>query len=246
YSTATDLSRFLSILFAGGRGPNGPILKAPTLQQMFTPQFDKPDAKEGFGIGFHITEFEGPRRIGHNGAIYGFATELSALPADKLGVVVIASRDVANAVTTHIADVALRQMLAVRRHEPPPKIEETSPLKPETARRLAGKYQSGERTIDLEEQSGRLWALAQNGGFRAELRAQGDNFIIDDIVAYGQRVIPEGDKLRIGKNIYERISIDKPASAPAPWRGLIGEYGWDQAIPCLLEQDGKFYDLIER
>src|SRR5207249_1533361 len=99
---------------------------------------------------YHGREFEAPtfemgiapagRKVGHNGAIYGFATELSALPADKLGVVVIASRDVANAVTTHIADVALRQMLAVRRQEPPPKIEETSPLKPEIAGRWAGRY----------------------------------------------------------------------------------------------------------
>jgi D-alanyl-D-alanine dipeptidase/CubicO group peptidase (beta-lactamase class C family) len=262
YSTATDLSRFMSILFAGGRGPKSQILKASTLEQMLTPQFDKSDAKEGFGIGFHITEFEGPsprplppgergrsegarRRIGHNGAIYGFATELSALPTDKLGVVVIASRDVANAVTTHIADVALRQMLAVRRQEPPPRIEETSPLKPEAARRLAGRYRSEERTIELEERSGRLWALAQSGGFRAELRAQGENLIVDDIVAYGQRVIPECDKLRIGKNTYERISVEKHAPAPAPLLGLIGEYGWDHDILYILEKDGKLYALIE-
>src|SRR5260370_38323147 len=114
-------------------------------------------------------------------------------------------------------------MLAVRRQEPPPNIEETSPLKPETARRLAGRYRSDERIIDLEEQSGRLWALAQSGGFRAELRARGDSFIVDDIVAYGQKVIPEGEKLRIGKNTYERISVDKPVLAPAPWRGFAGE-----------------------
>src|SRR5260370_1498187 len=116
YSAATDLSRFMSILFAGGRGPNGPILKVPTVKQMWTPQFDKPDAKDGFGIGFHITEFEGRRRIGHNGAIYGFATELSALPADKLGVVVIASRDVPNPATTHIPHVPPLQILPVTPH----------------------------------------------------------------------------------------------------------------------------------
>jgi len=114
YSTVTDLAHFMTLLFAGGRGPNGPILKPSTLEQMWTPQFDIPDAKDSFGIGFHLTEFEGRRRVGHNGAIYGFATELSALPKEKLGVVVIASRDVANSVTTHIADVALRQMFAVR------------------------------------------------------------------------------------------------------------------------------------
>jgi CubicO group peptidase (beta-lactamase class C family)/D-alanyl-D-alanine dipeptidase len=263
YSTVTDLSRFMSILFAGGRGPNGQILKPETLVQMLTPQFDKPDAKEGFGIGFHIMELEGRRKIGHNGAIYGFATELSALPADKLGVVVVASRDVANAVTTHIADVALRQMLAVRQQKSPPKIEETSPLNPESARLLAGRYKSGEtRVIDMEERSGRLWALAQSGGFSQELRAQGDHLIVDDIVAYGQQVVSEGNpalssisalapegrgvaKLRIGKNTYERIAVEKPAPPPDRWLGLIGEYGWDHDILYILEKDGKLYALIE-
>src|SRR5205823_13185436 len=83
------------------------------------------------------------------------------------------------------------------------------------------------------------------GGFRHELRTQGDHLIVDDIVAYGQQVVPEGDKLRIGKNTYERISIDKPAPAAARWSGLIGEYGWDHDILYILEKDGKLYALIE-
>jgi serine beta-lactamase-like protein LACTB len=243
YSTANDLAHFMTILFAGGT--DGAIIKKSTLEQMWTPQFDKPDAKDSFGIGFHLTEFESRRRVGHNGAIYGFATELSALPKEKLGVVVIASRDVANAVTTHIADVALAQMLAVREAKPLPKIEVTSLLKPETARRLAGRYRSGDRLLDLDERSGRLWALPQSGGFRAELRARGDSLVVDDIVAYGQEVKTEGDKLVVGKNTYERIPTTKPEPPPASWLGLIGEYGWDHDILYILEKDGKLYALIE-
>jgi D-alanyl-D-alanine dipeptidase len=136
-------------------------------------------------------------------------------------------------------------MLAVRQGKSLPKIEEVQPLKPEVARRLAGRYRSGERIIELDEQSGRLWALPQSGGFRAELRALGNNLIVDDIVAYGQLVIPEGDKLRIGKNTYGRISIEKPAPVPARWLGLIGEYGWDHDILYILEKDEKLYALIE-
>jgi CubicO group peptidase (beta-lactamase class C family)/D-alanyl-D-alanine dipeptidase len=245
YSTASDLARFMTILFAGGRGPHGPIVKPSTIEQMWTPQFDKPDAKDSFGIGFHLTEFEGRRRVGHNGAIYGFATELSALPKEKLGVVVIASRDVANAVTTHIADVALRQMLAVRQKKALPAVETTQALIPDLARRLAGRYKSGDRVLDLVERSGRLWALPQTGGFRTELRAQGDNLIIDDIVAYGTKVNPNGDKLNIGKNTYEQIPTKKPDPPPARWPGLIGEYGWDHDILYILEKDGKLYALIE-
>src|SRR5262249_17246517 len=140
YTTVTDLGRFLSILFAGGQGPNGRIVKPETLEEMYKPQFAESGAKSGFGIGFLTSEFEGRRRIGHGGAIYGFSTELAALPDDKLGVVVVAARDCVNAVTTRIADVALRQMLAVRRGTPPPAIEATAPLDSDRVRRLAGRY----------------------------------------------------------------------------------------------------------
>ena len=57
-------------------------------------------------------DLEGQRRIGHGGAIYGFATELQALPESRLGVVVATTLDCANPVMTHIADEALRAMLA--------------------------------------------------------------------------------------------------------------------------------------
>ncbi len=84
YTTVNDLGRFMSALFAGGRGSNGSILKPPTLEQMWTPQYAKPGRKTGYGIGFAISEMNGRRKIGHGGAIYGFATQLSALPDDKL------------------------------------------------------------------------------------------------------------------------------------------------------------------
>src|SRR5205085_8670743 len=75
YSTVNDLGHFVSALFAEGRGPNGPVVKPATLERMLTPQLAKPDEKTGFGIGFLIGELAGRRRIGHGGAIYGFATE---------------------------------------------------------------------------------------------------------------------------------------------------------------------------
>ena len=69
YSTVTDLGRFLNVLFAGGKAPKERILKKETLEQMWTPQFQKSDEKADFGIGFRIIDFEGRRRLGHGGAI---------------------------------------------------------------------------------------------------------------------------------------------------------------------------------
>jgi serine beta-lactamase-like protein LACTB len=245
YTTVTDLGRFVSVLFAGGRVPNGPFVKPETLEQMFVPQFVEPGAKSGFGIGFMISEFEGHRRIGHGGAIYGYATELAALPDDKLGVVVVASRDCANAVTKHIADEALQAMLAARRGESPPAIEETASLAPEQPRRLAGRYRSGDKYFDLMDCNGRLFALPGRGGHRTELRAVGPDLIVDDRLGFGARIKIDGDKLLVVKDVYERVDAPIPAPPPAKWLGLIGEYGWDHDTLYVLERDGNLNVLIE-
>lgn len=245
YSTVTDLGRFLSVLFAGGQGPGGPVLKRTTLEQMWTPQFAKPGEKTGFGIGFMLSERAGCRCIGHSGAIYGFATDLAALPDEKLGVAVVASKDCANAVTKHIADVALAQMLAVRKGQPRPKIDETAAIPPERARRLAGRYAKDGKGFDLTVREGRLFLLPLQGGVRRELRSLGDDFIVDDRLEYGQKLVLREEELIAGKNTYTRVSVTKPQPPPDRWAGLIGEYGWDHDVLFILEKDGKLQALIE-
>ncbi len=96
YSSVNDQAKFLQFLFAGGKG----ILKKETLESMYKIQFPKKDEKAGFGLGFFVSDLDGKRVIRHGGAIYGFATEFAALPDEKVGVIVCASKDVANAVTT--------------------------------------------------------------------------------------------------------------------------------------------------
>ena len=247
YTTVNDLSRFLSMLFARGKTPDGVIVKPETLEDMWKPQFAKPGDKQAFGLGFAVSELDGHRRVGHGGAVYGFATQLDALPDDKLGVVVVASRDCANAVTSHIAEAALRQMLAVKQGKPLPKIDETAPLKPEDARKLAGRYKSGDKTIELTERYGRLYVFPTAGGFRVELRALGDNLIVDDRLGYGQKFERDGDRLKVNGDVYERVETPTapPAAAPEKWAGLIGEYGWDHNTLFILEKDGKLHALIE-
>src|SRR5262249_16974502 len=157
--------------------------------------------------------------VGHNGAVYGFATALAGLPDDKLGVVVTASRDCANGVTSHIAEVALQQMLAAKASKPAPKIEETAPLKPEDARKLAGKYKAGNKTRELTERDGRLYALPGAGGQRVELRVLGDGLVVDDRFAYGQKFGRDGDKLKVDGDTYEKTASEKPAPAPDKFAG---------------------------
>src|SRR4029079_11111101 len=118
---------FLEILFARGAvGDGRRVLAASTIDSMWTPQVSPRGATPVYAIGFGIGEQNGHRVIGHDGAIYGFATTLLGMPDDSLGVVVVATLDGANAVTDRIATSALRLATDVRAGRPVATIDTTS------------------------------------------------------------------------------------------------------------------------
>lgn len=246
YSTVTDLGRFLSVLFAGGEGPGGRILRPESLEEMLTPQFAEPSQRTGFGLGFNISELDGERRIGHGGAIYGFASELAALPDRKLGAVVLTNVDIANTVVDRIANAALRLMMAARGGEPLPEFSATSPVPQELAERLAGTYVAGDRRIELIARPDALYLTRGEGGMRAKLRMRGDTLVVDDRLAYGTRMLPlGGGRIKMVGDVFSRQPDRKPEASPARWSGLIGEYGWDHNTLYVLEEDGQLHALIE-
>lgn len=248
YATVLDLGRFLSMLFAGGTGPGGRIVEAETLESMWTPQFQPEGTRTGAGLGFFVSELDGRRVVRHGGAIYGFATELAALPDERLGVVVVTSMDIANPVVERIATAALRSALAVRTGADLPELAPTEPLSPERAERLEGRYvdADGVASIDLLERGGRLYLEFVAGGSRVELRERGDTLIADDRTGYGGYFVETGDGIRSrAGSSYRRIAVPEPPAAPERWAGLVGEYGWDHNTLYVLEQDGQLQALIE-
>ncbi|HUR54669.1 MAG TPA: serine hydrolase [Gemmataceae bacterium] len=249
YSTVLDLARFASCMLASGKISDTPILKPSTVEQMFAPQFAKPDAKSGFGIGFNIGDMDGIKEISHGGAIYGFATSWSILPTEKLGVVVVCSRDVANDVVGRISNDAFRQMIAAKAGKPLPKIVRSEPLPPEEARSLAGRYTSKDAWLELTESAGRLYLTLGRGGHRFRLRKSGDGLISDDVENFGgMKFTRDGDTLTTPagtKWTKEKPEASPPPEPPAKWKGLIGEYGWDHNTLYIYERAGKLHALIE-
>jgi CubicO group peptidase (beta-lactamase class C family)/D-alanyl-D-alanine dipeptidase len=245
-STVNDQAKLLSFLFADGTTADGKqLLKRETLQAMFKIQYGKPEDKAGFGISFLISEFEGKKRIGHGGAVYGFATDFSALPDDKLGVVVMASKDVANAVTKRVSDCALRGMLALRQGNPLPRIQQTTKISQDVARALAGRYRSADKEIELTESAGRLYLMPLQGGTRTEVRVLDEDLIVDDVTGFGPKITRAGEALTMGSETFQRVRAPKAEALPDKWQGLIGEYGPDHNILYILEKDGKLHALIE-
>jgi CubicO group peptidase (beta-lactamase class C family)/D-alanyl-D-alanine dipeptidase len=248
YSSTDDLARFLVCLFQNGRAGNGQILKAETLASMLVPVPDATGKPTSFGLGFQVSKLDGHRKVGHGGAIYGFSTQLEALPDRRLGVAAATSLDGANGVVGRLADYALRLMLAVQDNTPLPAYLTTVPIPSERARELVGTYrdQDSGKHVAINQLNGATFL--RRGSYRPDLRASAEDgsIVVDDPTAFGTKIIPQtSDSLRIDGTDYQRVPDHPPEDCPDRWQGLIGEYGWDHNVLYILEDQGQLWALIE-
>ena len=248
YSNVVDLAKFLTCLFNKGQFKDGQILKRVSFQTMLAPQKDPDGKPQRFGIGFAIQDFNGLTKVGHGGAVYGFSTQLEALPERKLGVAAVASLDGTNGVVSRLADYALRLMLATQDGKPLPVYRMTGPVPNERAKELVGLYRNAENknSARITELNGDLFL--HRGSFRYDLRSAADDgtILTDDSLGFGTEVKREGkDVLQVGTTKFQRAADTPPPPTPADWKGLIGEYGWDHNTLYILEDEGQLYALIE-
>lgn len=242
YSTANDLARVLSFLFAGGRAGASSLLSTAGLEQMWGPQFGEPGF---FGLGFNVSRFDGTLHVGHGGAIYGFATEFHALPQEKLGVVVMANLELSNTVAERIGAFALRSMRAERAGGRLPEPLLTEPLDPARARELRGHFFFERRRFELRERQGSLF-LIPAGGVPVALRSSAADLVVDDAREFGNAFTPlSSTTIAWGEQLFVKQPAPLPPPPPDHWRGVIGEYGWDHNTLYLYEDLGRLRVLIE-
>ncbi len=240
YTSVDDLSRFLTMVTQNGSFDGKQILSPQSLQQMLTPQFGG-----DYGLGFAIDSLDGHRMFGHGGEVYGFTTQLSFLPDERLGVVVATNMDDVNAVMEHLADDALRFLLAnkLKTAPPAPVVRSLPPI--EEARAAVGTYKGAESNLTVQEQSGHLMLTRSTGGNLAELKKKGQDFITDSRLSWwSMGVALKGDGLIARGKPFTRLPDKVPDEAPE-WTGYVGEYGWDYDKLFVLEAGGKLHILVE-
>jgi len=243
YSTVADQGRFLRMLVNKGRLDGKQVVAAKTLEEMWTPQFTK--EKQGFGLGFVIGQLDGKRVVRHGGAIYGFSTDLVALPEEGLGVVVCSSRDCSNAVVSRIADTVLRTEIARRAKKPATNLAFARDLKAEECDALAGHYKAESGGFTWTARGGQLWHLGDKGGFVVPVKALGDELVLDGVVLQAGGFTRTAKGIRWNNIEYVHTPIHKPEPCPEKWRGLLGEYGPDHLPTVILERDGRLWAQVE-
>jgi serine beta-lactamase-like protein LACTB len=242
FSTVEDLARFASALLADSGG----LVKSETLHEMWRPQLTTDDT--GFGLGFSVGKFRGHRTISHNGAVYGYSSQLVLLPEEKLAVIALCNEDVVNGRMHHIGDTALSLLLEAKAGEKPPPPSGVSA--PKDLAPFAGDYESQSYWAHLEVRDGRL--IGQISGqptrFEAagELSFSGHSRIDDSVVATferdglgaitGFKYGPVQHFIRVPTN---------PRPLPAEWRAFFGSYG-PGFIPLVIsERHGHLYAMTE-
>ena len=135
-ASANDLAAFMVALFGSLDASDDGAFDRVAVQRMLRPfgDLERPDWHMEVGLGLMLDgKFEGTRMVRHGGGVYGFSTELTLLPEDRLGVVVVSARGNTLSVAQSLAHHILRVLLAERRELPAP---EYSPVPAPLFRRL--------------------------------------------------------------------------------------------------------------
>jgi len=121
-SSVSDMSRFLSMVFAGGNAGDQQILQPETLADMLRPQHSHNPLDRNYhvGLGWMLSTLSANtiKRAGpvahHSGGPILFRSKLMALPKHKLGVVVLTNSDTARKAVHTIATETLKLALEVK------------------------------------------------------------------------------------------------------------------------------------
>ncbi len=248
YSSVLDLCKFTSLIFNRGKTAQGQIIRAETLDLMTNAQVDEDGKTQRFGIGFHVGQLDGEKVVGHGGAVYGFSTQLEAMPERKIGVVGASALDGSNGVVERLCHYALRLMMAAQDGRPLPDYQRTTGIDATRAWALAGTYLEveGNRRAVVRELGSRLFLRL--GTFRHELKSRqtDGSLVVDDVMSFGMELIPEDpNTIKLGGKSFRRVKDEPPQPVDPRWQGLIGEYGWDHNTLYILEDGGQLYALIE-
>ena len=243
YAPVTDLAKFMMVLFAQGKGPKEVVIKPETLNKMISPQFGG-DKTRGYGIGFGLSEHGGYQKIGHDGAIYGFSTQLYAIPEIKYGVATSSSVDISNSITTKLSNYALDLMLANKNNEPLPDYIKTSQLDAKISQSLKGHYSRGNLYADIELR-GPSTVLVINS-LEVPLKQSSKGIISDGRIDQGSfKIQKSGEDILVNGKLFTKKVKRKKTQFPNEWKGLVGEYGWDHNILFVYEDMGSLWLLME-
>ncbi len=263
YASATDLCRFIQMVFANGKAGGRTILKAETLLEMFQPQNKHVPLDLDFriGLGWFLNDVHIKSAglvASHGGASSLFFSQLIILPEHKLGVVVLANSSTALEVVNKVAEEALKRALEAKAGITQPEMvkplhEPISPWSQMALKDYEGHYATGSRVYTVSRKGERLYTRLMGkpvqlvpygvGLFSIQYRLFG---IIPIKVGQLEGLelsltrIADRDVLVLHDHGKKRLLGEKIEAGPVPeaWLKRVGEYE--------LVDQGDYFPMIEK
>jgi CubicO group peptidase (beta-lactamase class C family) len=184
-STVLDLSRFMKMVFAGGRVGERQIIRPEALAEMLRPQNanDPLDLDLRIGLGWFLGSLSGidVKKTGpvaqHDGATLYHRSQMIVLPEQKLGVVVLSNSATAGEVVGNVATEALKLAFeaksGIRQHEQKQVKPRTGSLPKENLQAYEGRYATIAGVINVTRQSDYLRTEVMGKAVRLVPRVDG-------------------------------------------------------------------------
>lgn len=175
-SSASDMTRFMRMVFADGSLDGRQILKPESLREMFRVQNAGVPLDFDFrmGLGWMLSGVDVPRAgavASHGGTTLNYHTMMAVLPEHKLGVVVLSNSANAQALVAKVTEETLKLALEAKRGIVQPQksfaASEIVPLSGDDLRDYAGYFETLIGLVRVEDRDGEL--IAELMGFDFEL-----------------------------------------------------------------------------
>jgi len=250
-SSVTDMSRFISMIFAGGMSGDHRILREETITEMLRPQnADVPlDFNFQTGLGWMLSTLGGStienagKVAHHSGGTILFRSQMYLLPEHKLGIVVLSNSSTAQAVVDHVATEALTLALEAKTGIRQPKHSkvqpDNKPLPAKTVQDYVGDYTTAAGFARIKACGDKIRADVANHGFNLVHGSDGQ-FRLDysllgifhiDLGNLGEAGLSRrklnGRDLLVAQIGSQEMLIGQriqPLSNPGLWQRYLGDY----------------------
>lgn len=169
YSTVTDMAKFIALQFREGEMGGSQILGSSTLREMHNPVLINENFTAGFGIGWGIRPVAGYKVIGHSGGLPGYTTNISLIPALKLGVLVFTNTGTA---PVEISEKILKTLIPVFEANQERQALKPTPQELKSWKPYVGRYalRSMDDGIEVKIVKGWLKIVPFDGNMEASIR----------------------------------------------------------------------------
>lgn len=246
-TTVLDLSRFMQMVFAGGRTGERQIIKPDTLAEMLRPQNANVPLDLDFRVGLAwmlsgINIQNAGLVAHHGGATLCHRSQLIILPEHKLGIVVLANSATAGSVINKVATEGLKLAVEVKTGIKQPDQKPTpgggTPMQEDVAA-YEGRYDTLAGVVEVKNKSDYLKAEVMDTSLRLVPRADGlfalqywllgfipislgelDNVGIARAMVNEHNILKarvDGQEILVGERI-------QPVPIPEKWLQRTGEY----------------------